>query len=658
MTDKVATVKLRVTPERLNELPAKFRPAARKIEDTLSGAIKQWITKSGRDLSAFGGRIRSTFSAIRRVPFGNGMLSALNSIEVKALSVARKIKNAFREAYSGRDAQGRFVGRGVRGNIGAGAVAGGMLAAEFGKRGIDAAVGATTQAAGEANRVQEAANRISIGARQAGGEYVDPEVLAAEFFAVAKDVKGITAEAAADAAAKFVSLTGDLATVRSSLKDFGVAATASGAEIGDVAEAVASITTQFGVTDPGQVKDVLAALIYQGKGGSFELKDAAALFQKLAAAGAAFGLDKSAKGVKTLGGLTQLVRAGTGSGEQAATGTEALLTKIQTSSGLLRQQGVNVYDKQGKIRDVSDILIEAISKVGGTNTEKKNTGLQNIFDTEAMRGLKPLIAQYQSVFASTAGDKNAKTAAAVEALRQKFDGAINAAGSWTDVMQDSERAQSTNTAKLTSAWQTVVSQVSDSVTPALTRLVDEFSNNPDAIRGFTDAIIFAGESLGTLADWVAMFTSGQTPEEYGKTKAAREARGREQKAARDLAALQMSPEQIAKLEKEDPEKLGKLRAKATLLQIRKESAGGVASQLEQEVLDSQSQHGSGAVGEALTKIASWFESNGPDRANVARKMGIDGVVQARIVNPNDLKQAPSTSPSGGAPTAPGYTRGG
>ena len=644
MADKDTTIRVRITPEGINKLPTAFVAPAKKIEETLSGAIKTWIVKSGRDIVGFANRTKATFASLRNIRFNKeGFLSALHAMDVKALVVARKIKGYFKDAFSG-----------AKGRMGAGTIATGVMAAELGMRGIDASINATTTAASEANRVQEAANRISIGARGAGEEYVDPQQLAAEFFQVAQNVKGITAEAAADAAAKFVSLTGDLKTVRSSLNNFAVAAAASGASIGDVAEATASISTQFGVTDANEVKDVLAALIYQGKAGSFELKDAAALFQKLAAAGAAFGLDKSAKGVKTLGGLTQLVRAGTGSGEQAATGTEALLTKIQTSSKLLGQQGVRVYDKQGKIRDVSSILIEAISKVGGTNTEKKSNDLQNIFDTEAMRGLEPLIGLYNSTFAETKGTKQQKIDAGIAALRQKFDGAINAAGSWTDVMSDAERAQQDNTAKLTAAWQSIVSQVSESVSPALSRLVDEFSNNPEAIRGFTDAIIFAGETLGSFADWVGMFTSGMSAEEYGKTKAAREARGREAKAANDLAALQMSPEQIAKMEKEDPEKLSKLRAKATMLKIRKESAGSVAAQMEQEVLDSQSQHANGLLG----KMASWFESNGPERANLAKKMGIDGVVQARIVNPNDLKTPTGASPGGSAPTAPGYVRGG
>jgi hypothetical protein len=642
VSDKVANVTLRVTPERVNQLPTAFVAPAKKIEETLSGAIKTWIVKSGRDISGFANRTKSTFASLRNIRFSKeGFLSALHAMDVKALVVARKIKGYFKDAFSG-----------AKGRIGAGTIAAGSMAAELGMRGIDAAVGTTTQAAGEANRVQEAANRLSIGSRQAGADYVDPQTLTSEFFEVAKNIKGVTAEAAADAAAKFVSLTGDLKTARSSMQDFAVAATASGAEVGDVSEAVASVSTQFGVTDPKQVREVLAALIYQGKAGSFELKDAAALFQRLAASGAAFGIQKNAQGVKTLGGITQIARSGTGSGEQAATAVESLLTNLKVKSDDLKKEGVKVYDK-GKIREIPDILVDAISKVGGSSTEEKNSKLAQIFGEQGVRAINPLIAKFTSTYNSTQGTAAQKRQAGIEMLREQFNGAINAAGTWTDVMQDSERAQSTNSAKLTAAWQSIVAQVSESVTPALSRLVDEFSKNPEAIRGFTDAIIFAGESLSTLADWVAMFTSGMSGEEYGKTKAAREMRRKEEKAGQDLRALQMSPEQIAKLEKEDPKKLGEMRGKAILAQITKDTAGSEAARLEQEVLDSQAQHANGT----LAKIASFF-GEGEVRPATARKMGIDGEVRVRVVNPNDLKAQGGAAPSGGAPTAPGYTRGG
>jgi hypothetical protein len=294
LSDKTARVRIFFNPERV---------------ETLTGAIAAWVRKSGKEIAGLGPKLKSTITsaarAIEKVILVDkqGFIKALQTLDVKALSVARKIKQYFKDAFKDPsekkkkdgDKQSLFS----RGKDALTFAAGSLIAS-----GVQTGISTASTLVKEANKVYEASNRISIGARGAGQSYVDPRQLTKEFFDVTKDVKGITAEGAADAASKFVSLTGDLQTARSSMKDFAIAATASGAEIGDVSEAVASISTQFGVTDPKQIREVLSALIYQGKAGSFELKDAAAQFQRLAASGAAFGIQKNAQGVKTLGGLT------------------------------------------------------------------------------------------------------------------------------------------------------------------------------------------------------------------------------------------------------------------------------------------------------------------------------------------------------------------
>jgi hypothetical protein len=116
----------------------------------------------------------------------------------------------------------------------------------------------------------------------------------------------------------------------------------------------------------------------------------------------------------------------------------------------------------------------------------------------------------------------------------------------------------------------------------------------------------------------------------------------------------MSPEKIAELEKSDPKKLGDLRAAATLAQINRDSAGATAARLEQEVLDSQAQHGGGVLG----KLAELFGGGAPAGSGKGGKVDVGNEVRVRVVNPNDLKPTAANSPSGGAPTAPGYTRGG
>jgi hypothetical protein len=644
LSDKDSTLIVRAKAVGLGKLAESAKAPAKKIEETLSGAIKQWIVKSGKDIAGFPGKVKAAFASIKNIRFSkDGFLATLHAMDVKALVVARKIKSAFKDAFSGA-AKG-----GIKG-IGAGTIAVGEAGGQLLAGGIQAAVGTVTNMIGDANKVTEAANRISIGARGAGQDYVDPGELTAEFYDVAKDIKGITAEGAADAAAKFVSLTGDLNTVRGSLKNFAIAATASGAEVGDVSEAVASISTQFGVTDPEQVKEVLAALIYQGKSGSFELKDAAALFQRLAASGASFGIPKDAQGVKTLGGLTQIARSGTGSGEQAATAVESLLTNLKVKSDDLKAAGVKVYDK-GKVRDLPSILTDAISKVGGKNIEAKNAQLASIFGEQGIRAINPLVSKYQTTFDATKGDDKAKQAAAVAMLKEEFDKAINAAGTWADVMEDSARSQENNSAQLTHTWETLQSEVSERLIPTLSELLTEFTNHPDAIPNFVKAIGYAGTALGKLMDWMGMLETGMGFDEYDKRKEAMELRRKGEQSREKYEQLRVSPEEYDRLAQSDPEKLDAMIQQAVLAKEAADQSDMEASRLEQEIVDSQANSFS-------KQVADWLTPTMNSGATIARKTGIEGEVRVRVMNPNDLKTPAPGSPAAGAPTAPGYTRGG
>jgi len=341
----------------------------------------------------------------------------------------------------------------------------------------------------EANVTREKANRLSINSRGAGQDYVDPAQLTKEFYAISQSVKGVTADQAAEAATAFVAMTGDLATARSSLKDFAVVASATGASVEDVAKTSAAISQQFGITDPAQIKDVLASLTYQGKSGAFELADAASLFPRLAAAGAAFGLDKGAGGVKTLGGITQIARTATGSGEQAATSVESMLTKLKTESGTIAAQGVKVYEGTGankKMRDLPGLLVDLVSKVGGNDVEAKNAGLAKILGEQGVRAVNPLISKFNDTFRNTKGTTAEKTKAAEAAVRTQLDSAANAAGSWADVQNDSARAQEDSSAKVTAAMERLKESAANKLLPALLKLEPTIMKGVDAFAKIVD----------------------------------------------------------------------------------------------------------------------------------------------------------------------------
>jgi colicin import membrane protein len=348
-------------------------------------------------------------------------------------------------------------------------IAKGTMVGGLAARGVMMAIDTVKSAARGVADLQEAANRTSINARQAGQGFVSPEELISD---VQKAALGSPGQKAADimqALQSFVSLTGELKTGRESAGTFATVAAATGSNVGDVSQAAASIYNQFGLKTKEEMQDVLASLTFQGKTGAFELRDAASQFQRLAAAGASFGLS-GVKGVKTIGGLAQIARTGTGSAEQTTTALENIFSNLIAKSAILKQQGVRVYDKSGKTRDVTDVLLESIVKAGKNNFEKKGQILQQVFGDQGIRGVRPLLAKYQTEFqgVKNKGGTDAEAAAAgLKRLREEIDKSVNAPGAWDEVQRDAAQAAKDVNAQTTRAFEAVQASLTKTVMPAV-----------------------------------------------------------------------------------------------------------------------------------------------------------------------------------------------
>lgn len=359
------------------------------------------------------------------------------------------------------------------------------------------------------NELQEKANRLSINSRGAGEAFVSSNSLRSEFERTALAVPGVKASDVADAASRFVSRTGDLKSARGMARTFATTSMASGAGMGDVAEAAAALRTQFGIKDDGQMKEALAALTFQGKAGAFEFSDAAGQLGKLSAAGSRFGLSRDVSGIKTLGGLTQIARSSTGSGEQAANAVEATLRQLVARAtdgdvNIKDNFGVDVFKDKGQTqtRDVKDILVETIAGAKG-NLPK----LQKVFGEEGIRAISPLIAEFNR--AGEAAGRNAsqsdKMAAGTTAVRKMLDDSINAQGSWAEVQKDAAQASQDATARVTAAWELVASRLGESFVPAIeaTAAMLENIEGPvdmlgEGIAGTTGRLEKFGESLSVI----------------------------------------------------------------------------------------------------------------------------------------------------------------
>lgn len=375
-------------------------------------------------------------------------------------------------------------------------------AASFG-----AGLGIVGGAAREGVRLQDLSNRLSINARGAGERGADPTALRKEFEAAALQAPGVKAADIAEGAAGFVAKTGDLGAARRFSPTFATVASATGSDVGDIANAAADIFQKFDVTGIKEMQEALAALTFQGKAGAFELKDAAAQFSKISAAAERFGVAKGAVGLRTLGGLTQIARSATGSPEQAATSVEAMFRQVIAQSKQLTAVGASPFVKGSttKTRDIRDVLVDAISKNKGSLP-----ALQKIFGEEGIRAVSPLISTFNQAKGGATGTEAEKTAAGVKALREALAKAIDAPGTWAEVVKDAAQAQKSAGDQLAGAWEQFKVKVAAEAVPAIIKLVpkllilvdniDPLITTFKALTETSSLLIDAFKSLGLLKE--------------------------------------------------------------------------------------------------------------------------------------------------------------
>lgn len=650
---------------------AASRIAARM--NMVGASVKTW----GAAAAKTSGALATAFAAN---PAG-GMINGLKVLETRANASAKRVGQMFRAALAsafeqgpkvggGRGADGRHLpgGGGAAGGHGGGSAFGTGLATNAISMARDLATQALHkgfEVTQEAGKTHEAAMQLSVNAHQ-GGEYVDPKQLENEFYATAAKVKGTTADEAAEAATKFVTLTGDLDTARSSLVTFAEVSKATGAKMGDVAEATASISRQFKITGAKDIQETLGALVSQGKKGAIMMPDLAAGLQRLASAGAAFGLE-GVGGIKTLGGLTQIAKGGTGSPDQAFTATERVLGAVIGHAQELKAQKVNVYEGKGAqrhTRNITDILIDTVSKVGGNNIAAKNSKLQTIFGEEGIRAIKPLISAYQDAYRSAGGfgapvSNKERKEAGVGALKKMFDEAINAGGSWDDVMRDSAQMQQTSTSQLTAAYESMKSKIASDVLPTYASLVTKLTQQSNAVDGFVEGLKLVAQMFRGMYRFAVMthlVKEYKKPEEQAEMRNAAgvwEKMHREDFVGSELAkpygdAAGQSAEfdkRLAKTQEQDAE--GSRLAEVAELQkaleggpdLKPAKPGSTQTLLQGAAVTGGLSYG-GPVGAAAP--------TGPQRIE-----SIANTVRVEIVS--DRTARPGAAGGGGRTPAPGYT---
>lgn len=384
--------------------------------------------------------------------------------------------------------------------------------------GSAAVVASTLGVAGSAARqslaLHEISNRLSISARGAGEEAVDPAKLRKEFEQTAAKTPGISAMSIANAVQQFVTKTGRLDVARGSQDVFATVASATGSNVEDIAGAAADLFQKFDITKMEDMADAMAALAFQGKNGSFELKDAASQFARLSSAAARFGLGKGVEGVKVLGGLTQIAKESKGSPEEAATAIEAMFRQFVDPTAnkklaKLSGGGVNPFLDKGhtKTKDIRSLIVETITKAGGDQMK-----LQDIFNTEGIGAISSIITKFnEAKQTASVGGASAKDAneAGAQAARDYLAKMIDAPGDYAELQRDAAQAQQDASAKLSNAWEKIVAGLSDAAIPAITSFVETIENSPGTIEALIgtmeNLIYFFGALVSATQDVLEYF---------------------------------------------------------------------------------------------------------------------------------------------------------
>lgn len=272
-----------------------------------------------------------------------------------------------------------------------------------------------------------------------------------------------------DAAARFVSLTGDAAGASRGMELFAKVATATGTTLEDVSATAASLQQNLKIK-PEEFEAAFSTLIVQGKAGAIELKDLSRIMSGVAPSFKKFK-GEGVVALRELGAAFQGVRRDFGSPEETATGLRGLFTAIQKKARKLKGKGINVLDKKGNLRNFKEI-VEEISAKGFTGPQ-----LVKLFGrAEAVRAFQ-----------------------ALESLGGEWDELIKTGEDGGAVQRDFLEFQRSAAGKMAAAWERIKNQFLKILTP------ENIDRLAEAFEGLLGAVKFVIDNMGSLITVFAGF---------------------------------------------------------------------------------------------------------------------------------------------------------
>ncbi len=424
----------------------------------------------------------------------------------------------------------------------------GRVGGRIGRTLVSGAVIGTTVLAGaamgagirQAVGLRDLSTKIAVMGHQPGVDRVDPDELRKSFRATALRNPGVRSQDVATGVEAIVERSGNLEFARQVQDPLAMIAQATGADFRELGLAAAAMQQHFDTNGMEEFTKALSILALQGKKGQFELSQAAAGAPKILGAARFAGIKKGTEGLALVGGLTQIASRQGGGGPAAVTAMENVLMQLIIKSKNIKED-VGIDTIKELREDPLNLIPKLITAYGGDQQRL----IQRAFPKKAIRGIGPLVTQFNELVASGKTYEEAQAA-----LVREIVGASSAAGAVGEMMEDSAIMQRTSSSRMAAAWESFTGKVDGELTDSIVGLIEQLPLLVEAAGTLVDAFALAAKGiLGVARGWVMTFGSDEEKAALKKHEQGAITRRAERKAVSlkgDLAKAK-TPEERARI---------------------------------------------------------------------------------------------------------------
>lgn len=253
------------------------------------------------------------------------------------------------------------------------------------------------------------------------------------------------------------------------------AATASGADVKDMAELMFTLTENMKVP-PGQLEDTIGGLINQAKDGSIHFKELSHELVALGPVYAQYGI-AGREGAIQLGAMMQVARRGFGSASEAGTGVLRILRSIPQHASKFRKFGIEVFQPGSKTN--LDQFLNIIKKI----QDPKN---KLSLDREALI----------KAFGRTEGERFYQL---LVQSNEQFSKLIEAGKANGTVLKDMTTMVTSGPGRFDVAMERIKNKVAEAFTPErIDNFVNALEDAARKIEPLVKAVGFIGDVLGGI----------------------------------------------------------------------------------------------------------------------------------------------------------------